>query len=200
MNRRLRRGLLAAFVLSAFAAAGCSGADAPSSDGAPTSAAARDTTFASSSDSQASAGIGYYDVHADGSGTAYAPDGAVVARFRGSFDGTHGTFEIEAHGASTKMDYTLTRRGDGSAQVEGVANGSPLSVTIAKDGHVLASRLPPLDPALRATFDAMSRDFATKATEHWFTCAVYIALLGASLYAAPPFVMQSAIGVVNNCF
>jgi hypothetical protein len=173
--------LAAGLFVTALAAVGCS-ADTSAPDTTTTSARSTDAVFSASDATLASTGISYYVVHADGSGAAYSAKGDVVLSFRATFDGTHGGLAMQTGTQQVQFDYAITKHDDGSTELDGNANGSPISALVSKDGDVLRSAGAPVDATLRPTFDALNRDFQGYASAHEpGRCALAIMMLAASI-------------------
>ena len=209
MNRVIVRSshLLCALLAATLTAGGCttttpSGTDPSSS----VTGAQGDTVIAASDQTREASGIAYYVIHADGSGTAFSSDGVAVASFRGSSDGSRGSFELRAGDSALHLDFTMSRGDDGSLTIEGTANGQALSIAVAKDGHVIRQSGPALDGRLRPLLQGMTRDFSANTVAHEVNagrCALGLAILAGALILAadgiPTWLIQGGSAAISGC-
>lgn len=204
MKRTIVRSshLLCALLAAALAAGGCATTPPSGTDpGSSQTSATGDTVIAASQQTLETAGIAYYAIHADGSGTAFSSDGVAVATFRGSFDGSHGAFDLAAGDQAMHLDYALSRGADGSVAVEGTADGQPLSIAVAKDGQTIRWNGPKLGDQLRPLAIGIGNDLAANATAHDAArCAFGIAILGVSILSENPLLMlRGALAAYGAC-
>jgi hypothetical protein len=204
MNRVIVRSshLLCALLAATLTAGGCttttpSGTDPSSS----VTGAQGDTVIAASDQTREASGIAYYVIHADGSGTAFSPDGNAIATFRSSSDGTHSSFDLVVGDQSLQLDFALSLGADGSVTVEGSADGQPLSIAVSRDGQMIRWNGPKVGEALRPVVLGLSNDFRAYATAHSAArCAFGVAILGLSILSEnPAWMLQGALAAYNAC-
>ena len=149
---------IAALALTSLSfAAGC-GADASDKKGEGTSIT--DTVVEASAATQAATGIAYYAFDPSRNAKAFAADGSVIATFDVSSEAGKSVLRVGAYGRQVEVVYSINAAG--SVGVDGTANGTPFSVSMAKDGSVTGNAPKNIDPAFDAIFQGFSRDMIAR--------------------------------------